>query len=150
MSLTVVLTILAMVLLTAVFAAYELALASVRPGRLKMLADQKRRGAATALRMKENIEKSLAAAQLGMTLTAVIAAATGGASVEEKLSPLIKQYLNLPEPYDDILALICFVIPLAALTTVVGELVPKVLAIKNPDWVCVTLSPFMWGFSVVI
>jgi putative hemolysin len=150
MSLTVGLTILAMVLLTAVFAAYELALASVRPGRLKMLADQKRRGAATALRMKENIEKSLAAAQLGMTLTAVIAAATGGASVEEKLSPLIKQYFHLPEPYDDIVALICFVIPLAALTTVVGELVPKVLAIKNPDWVCVTLSPFMWGFSVVI
>jgi putative hemolysin len=150
MSLTVALTILAMVLLTAVFAAYELALASVRPGRLKMLADQKRRGAATALRMKENIEKSLAAAQLGMTLTAVIAAATGGASVEEKLSPLIKQYLHLPEPYDDIVALICFVIPLAGLTTVVGELVPKVLAIKNPDWVCVTLSPFMWGFTVVI
>jgi len=150
MSLTVVLTILAMVLLTAVFAAYELALASVRPGRLKMLADQKRRGAATALRMKESIEKSLAAAQLGMTLTAVIAAATGGASVEEKLSPLIKQYLHLPEPYDDIVALICFVIPLAALTTVVGELVPKVLAIKNPEWVCVTLSPFMWGFTVVI
>jgi putative hemolysin len=150
MSLTVVLTILAMVLLTAVFAAYELALASVRPGRLKMLAEQKRRGAGTALRMKENIEKSLAAAQLGMTLTAVIAAATGGASVEEKLSPLIKQYFHLPEPYDDVVALICFVIPLAAITTVVGELVPKVLAIKNPEWVCVTLSPFMWGFTVII
>ena len=47
MSLTVVLTILAMVALTAVFAAYELALASVRPGRLKMLVDQKRWGADT-------------------------------------------------------------------------------------------------------
>jgi putative hemolysin len=150
MSLTVGLTILAMVLLTALFAAYELALASVRPGRLKSLADQKKRGAATALRMKENIEKSLAAAQLGMTLTAVIAAAMGGASAEEKLAPIIKQYLHLPEPYDDIVALVCFVVPLAALTTVVGELVPKVLAIKNPEWVCVTLSPLMWGFSVVI
>src|SRR3954451_4593779 len=150
MSLTVVLTILAMVLLTAVFAAYELSLASVRPGRLKLLVEQKRRGAAAALRMKENIEKSLAAAQLGMTLTAVIAAATGGASAEEKLAPLVKQWLNLPEQFADIIALICFVIPLAALTTVVGELVPKVLAIKNPEWVCVTLSPVMWAFAVVI
>src|SRR3954462_13215979 len=150
MSLTVGLTILAMIMLTAVFAAYELALASVRIGRLKLLVEQKRRGARTALRMKEKMEQSLAVAQLGMTLTAVIAAATGGASVEEKLAPFIKQYLHLPEPYDDIVALICFVIPLAALTTVVGELVPKVLAIKNPDWVCVTLSPFMWGFTVVI
>lgn len=150
MSLTVGLTILAMVLLTAVFAAYELSLASVRPGRLKMLAEQKRRGAATALRMKEKMEQSLAVAQLGMTLTAVIAAATGGASVEEKLSPYIKQTLNLPERYADIIALICFVIPLAALTTVIGELVPKVLAIKNPEWVCVTLSPAMRLFSIVI
>src|SRR3954454_14364805 len=98
MSLTVVLTILAMVVLTAVFAAYELALASVRPGRLKALADQRRRGAGIAVRMKESIEKSLAAAQLGMTLTAVIAAATGGASVEEKLAPFIKERLHLPEP----------------------------------------------------
>src|SRR6187200_2933130 len=150
MSLSVVLTILALILLTALFAAYELALASVRPGRLKVLAEQKKRGAATALLMKERIEQSLAALQLGMTLTAVIAAATGGASAEEKLAPLIKEHLHLPEPYDDIVALICFVVPLAALTTIVGELVPKVLAIKYPEWVCVTLSPVMRGFSIII
>jgi putative hemolysin len=150
MSLMVALTILAMVLLTAVFAAYELSLASVRPGRLKMLVEQKRRGAATALRMKERMEQSLAVAQLGMTLTGVIAAATGGASVEEKLSPIIKQSLNLPERFADVVALVCFVIPLAALTTVVGELVPKVLGIKYPEWVCVTLSPLMWAFATVI
>ena len=100
--------------------------------------------------MKERMEQSLAVAQLGMTLTGVIAAATGGASVEEKLSPLIRQSLNLPERFADIIALVCFVVPLAALTTVIGELVPKVLAIKNPEWVCVTLSPVMWAFAVVI
>jgi magnesium and cobalt exporter, CNNM family len=150
MSLTVVLTILSMVALTAIFAAYELALASVRPGRLKVLADQKRRGAATALRMKERIEQSLAAAQLGMTLTAVIAAATGGASVEEKFAPFIRDHFHVPEHLADLIALICFVIPLAALTTVLGELVPKVVGIKNPEWVCLTLSPLMWAFAVVI
>jgi len=150
MSLTVGLTILAMIMLTAVFAAYELALASVRIGRLKLLVEQKRRGARTALRMKEKMEQSLAVAQLGMTLTAVIAAATGGASVEEKLAPFIRDRLNLPEHLADIVALICFVIPLAALTTVIGELVPKVLAIKNPEWICVTLSPVMRWFSIVI
>jgi magnesium and cobalt exporter, CNNM family len=150
MSLTVVLTILAMVLLTAVFAAYELSLASVRPGRLKLLVEQKRRGAATALRMKERMEQSLAVAQLGMTLTAVIAAAAGGASVEERFSPLIRDKLHISGHLADIIALVCFVIPLASLTTVVGELVPKVVAIKNPEWVCVTLSPLMWAFGIVI
>src|SRR6476660_7498504 len=108
MSLTVALTVLGMVLLTAIFAAYELALASVRPGRLKALAEQKRRGAATALLMKERIELSLAAAQLGMTLTAVIAAATGGASVEEKFAPFIRDRFHVAEHLADIIALICF------------------------------------------
>jgi magnesium and cobalt exporter, CNNM family len=143
-------TILAMVALTAVFAAYELSLASVRIGRLRALVEQKRRGAGTALAMKERMEQSLAVAQLGMTLTSVIAAATGGASVEEKLSPLIRQSLNLPERFADVIALVCFIVPLAALTTVIGELVPKVLAIKNPEWVCVTLSPVMRAFAIVI
>jgi putative hemolysin len=150
MSLTVGLTILAMIMLTAVFAAYELALASVRIGRLRLLVEQKRRGARTALQMKEKMEKSLAVAQLGMTLTAVIAAATGGASVEERLSPVIQQHLPALGQFADVIALVCFVIPLAALTTVVGELVPKVLAIKNPEWICVTLSPVMRAFSYVI
>jgi putative hemolysin len=150
MSLTVGLTILAMIMLTAVFAAYELALASVRIGRLRLLVEQKRRGARTALQMKEKMEKSLAVAQLGMTLTAVIAAATGGASVEERLSPLIQQQFPSLGRFADVIALICFVIPLAALTTVIGELVPKVLAIKNPEWICVTLSPPMRIFSIVI
>jgi magnesium and cobalt exporter, CNNM family len=150
MSLTVGLTILAMIMLTAVFAAYELALASVRIGRLRLLVEQKRRGARTALRMKERMEQSLAVAQLGMTLTAVIAAAAGGASVEERLSPLIQQQLPSLGQFADVIALVCFVIPLAALTTVIGELVPKVLAIKNPEWICVTLSPVMQAFSFVI
>jgi len=150
MSLTVGLTILAMIALTAIFAAYELALASVRIGRLRMLVEQKRWGAETALRMKQKMEQSLAVAQLGMTLTAVIAAATGGASVEERLSPMIQAQLPALGPFADVVALICFVIPLAALTTVVGELVPKVLAIKNPEWICVTLSPLMRAFSFVI
>src|SRR5947207_3360926 len=150
MSLTVVLTILVMVVLTAVFAAYELALVSVRIGRLKSLVEQKRRGAALALRMKERMEGSLAVAQLGMTVSAMIAAATGGASVEEKLSPWIVTQLGVSNRVADILALICVVVPLSALTVVIGELVPKVLAIKNPEWVCTTLSPGMWVFGKVI
>ncbi len=150
MSLTVGLTILVMIMLTAFFAAYELALASVRIGRLRLLVEQKRRGARTALQMKEKMEQSLAVAQLGMTLTAVIAAATGGASVEERLSPLIQQHFPSLGHFADVIALVCFVIPLAALTTVIGELVPKVLAIKNPEWICVTLSPPMRIFSFVI
>ena len=150
MSLTVILTILAMLVLNGIFAAYELALASVRANRLKALVEQKRRGAAIALRMKNRMEGSLAVVQLGITVVGAIAAATGGASVDDALSPYLQKWLHLSASLADAVAVGCFVMPLAAVTIVIGELIPKVLAIKNAEWVCVTLSPVMWAFSLVV
>jgi len=150
MSLTVVLTIALMILLNGVFAAYELALASVRPGRLKHLAESKRPGAATALRMKERMEGSLAVVQLGITLVGAIAAATGGASVDEWLTPYLRGLAGGSYRLAHLLALAGFVLPLSAVTIIIGELIPKVLAIKNAEWVCTTLSPLMWAFALVV
>jgi putative hemolysin len=150
MSLTVILTIVAMLLLNGVFAAYELALASVRLDRLKVLAEKKRRGAVTALRMKNRMEGSLAVVQLGITLVGAIAAATGGASIDEHLSPILAKSLGLSDRLADVVALVCFVIPLAAFTIVIGELIPKVLAIKNAEWVCITLSPVIGLFALFV
>jgi len=150
MSLTVVLTIVAMLLLNGVFAAYELALASVRVDRLRVLADRKRRGAAIALRMKNRMEGSLAVVQLGITLVGAVAAATGGASIDDTLAPQLDKLPGISTHIAGVLALILFVIPLAAFTIVVGELIPKVLAIKNAEWVCTTLSPVIWAFALVV
>jgi putative hemolysin len=149
MTFSVVLIILAMLLLNGVFAAYELALASVRTSRLKALADQKRRGAGIALRMKNRMEGSLAVVQLGITLVGAIAAATGGASIDESLTPLLTERLGMAYNLAQFVALACFVVPLSAVTIVVGELIPKVIALKNPEWMCTLLSPVMWAFSVL-
>ena len=150
MSLTVVVTIIVMLFLNGLFAAYELALASVRVDRLKSLVEKRRPGAATALRMKTRMEGSLAAVQLGITLVGAIAAAAGGASAEEHLSPLIENRLDISPYWADFTSLVCLVIPLSAVTIVVGELIPKVLAIKNSEWVCLTFSPAVWIFAAVM
>jgi putative hemolysin len=150
MSLTVILTILAMLLLNGVFAAYELALASVRLDRLKILAERKRRGAATALRMKNRMEGSLAVVQLGITLVGAIAAAAGGASIHERFTPYLVTALGLSDRLAGVVALVCFVVPLAAFTIVIGELIPKVLAIKNAEWVCLKLSPIIGVFALFV
>ena len=150
MSLTVLVTIFAMLVLNGVFAAYELALASVRTDRLKLLVERRVRGAPTALRMKNRMEGSLAVVQLGITLVGAIAAATGGASIDQGLAPAIMRTFGVSNQLSEILALACLVIPLAAVTIVIGELIPKVLAIKNAEWVCTTLSPLMWAFSLVV
>lgn len=150
MSLSVLLTILVMLVLNGLLAAYEIALASVRVDRLKTLAENRRRGATAALRMKGRTERSLAVVQLGITLVGAIAAATGGASAEESLAPFLESYWKLSAYWADVLAVTLVVLPLSAVTIVVGELIPKVIAIKNSELVCVTLSPIMWICTIVL
>jgi putative hemolysin len=89
------LVILAMIGLNGLFAAYEIALASVSHVRLQVLARENARGAKAALYMKENFEASLATVQLGITLLGAIAAATGGVGAEHSLRPFFHEGLGL-------------------------------------------------------
>ncbi len=144
------LIILCMVALNALLAAYEIALASVTPGRLKVLADAQRKGAKAALYMKQNMEASLAAVQLGITVVGAVAAATGGAGVEETIAPLIQARFGISPGWARFLALALFVVPLTCVTLLGGELIPKVFALKNKEWVCLKLSPSMHIMSRVV
>jgi putative hemolysin len=136
-----------MIAFNSVFAAYEIALASVSPARLKVLAGENRRGAASAAYMKENVEASLSAVQLGITLFGAIAAATGGAGAEESLAPWLRAEFGLSAGAAEFIAVTAVVIPLTAVTIVAGELVPKVFALRNKEWVCLRLSPAMKWFT---
>ncbi len=145
-----ILVIVAMLALNAVFAAFEMALASISQARLLVLVNQKRAGASSALGLKERIGASLAVAQVGMTVTGAIAAATGGAGVQESLTPRLEVLWHISHPLAHSLAVLGVVIPLSAFTIVFGELIPKVFAIENKEWVCLRLSPVMRVFALVI
>lgn len=138
-----------MICLNSVFAAYEISLASIGAGRLHSFLAEKKRGAESAVRMKENIEGSLAVVQLGITLVGVIAAATGGAGAEETFEPILLRW-GVPESISQILAISIVVVPLTVVTIVGGELVPKVFALRNKELVCLTLSPIMEWFAVSV
>jgi putative hemolysin len=143
------LIVVAMVFVNAVFAAYEIALASVSLARLQVLVGQGRQGASAALRMKDEIEKSLAVVQLGITLVGLIAGATGGASATDDIAPYIRS-LGVNGVLADVLAVAVVVLPLTAITIVLGELVPKLFALRNKEWVCLTLSPLMKWFALSV
>ena len=128
-----------MVLVNALFASYEIALASVTKARLQTLLDEGRFGAASALAMKEGIEKSLAVVQLGITIVGLIAGATSGASASETLAPLLREF-GWSERFSNVLAIGLFVVPLTITTIVVGELVPKLFALRNKEWVCLKIG----------
>lgn len=135
-----------MIVINSVFAAYEIALASVGLARLDTLARDHHRGAAAALRMKQNIEASLAVVQLGITLVGAVAAATGGAGAEESLEPWLRG-LGLSAGMAQFIAIAIVVVPLTVVTIIFGELVPKVFALRNKEWVCLKLSPAMEWFA---
>ncbi len=138
-----------MIVFNAVFAAYEMALASISHSTLEVLASQKRKGAQSAVYMKDRMESSLAVVQVGITLFGATAAATGGAGIEESFAPYLEKVLGMPEAWAEILAILSFIIPLTCFTIIFGELIPKVFALKNREWVCLQLSPLMKTLSVI-
>ncbi|HAY21434.1 MAG TPA: hypothetical protein DCY27_04565 [Desulfobacterales bacterium] len=133
----------AMLAFNAVFAAYEMALASISKARLAELSEKKAPGAQAALFMKNKIEGALSVIQLGITLFAAIAAAVGGAGINETFVPFIAETFAIGPRAADMLALTLFVLPLSAITIMFGELVPKVFAIENKELVLLRISPAM-------
>ncbi|MDP2654251.1 MAG: hemolysin family protein [Candidatus Omnitrophota bacterium] len=132
-----------MLAFNAVFAAYEMALASISRARLTILVTQKRKGAEDAIYMKDRMEASLAVIQVGITLVGAIAAAVGGSGATEILAPVLESRLGIPETLADILSLIFIILPLSALTITFAELIPKTYALNHNVWVCLKLSPGM-------
>jgi putative hemolysin len=135
-----------MIAFNSVFAAFEIALASIGLGRLHALAKAKKAGAAAAVRMKEGMEASLAVVQLGITLVGATAAATGGAGAEASIEPTLMAW-GLSPSLAAFLAIVLIVAPLTIVTIILGELVPKVFALRNQEWVCLRLSPPMEWFA---
>ena len=134
--------IIAMLVLNAIFAAYEMALASISRARLAVLLNDRKKGAADAAYMKDRMEASLAIVQVGITIFGFIAAATGGAGVKDEFAPYLQQ-LGLSEGWAEVLTVALLVIPLTFVTIIFAELVPKMVALRNNEWVVLRLSPTM-------
>jgi putative hemolysin len=147
---TEILVMLAMIGINGVLAAYEIALASISHSRLHVLERDGRKGVRAASYMKANMEGSLAVVQLGITLVGAIAAATGGAGAEERISPWLEQVFGISAGIAEVLAVACVVLPLTGVTIVFGELIPKLFALRNKEWVCLRLSPAMRSFSTAV
>jgi putative hemolysin len=139
----------AMLVLNAVFAAYEMGLASISRARLALLLSEHRKGATDAVFMKDRMEASLAIIQVGITVVGVVAAASGGAGVKDTFSPYVQQQWGLSETLADVLVLALLIIPLTFVTIIFAELVPKIIALRNNEWVVLRLSPPMRVLSRV-
>lgn len=142
------LIILALTLANGFFAGSELAIVSARVGRLKSMAEAGSRSARQALNLAENPDRFLATVQVGITLIGTFSAAFGGARIGDILAGGIAQVPAL-EPYAETLGLLIVVVIITYLSLVLGELVPKRLAIQNAERVAVIAAPVMTALSVL-
>lgn len=119
-------------LLNALLAAYEMAFVSVGKSELRALARSGDKRGRVLLELRENPERTLSVIQIGITLVGAIAAAVGGAGAVESLEPYFMNEFGMKEIYAEGLSVLFVVIPLTYLSVVIGELVPKSLALKSP------------------
>jgi putative hemolysin len=139
-----------MLILNAVFAAYEMALASVTSARLEVLRSENKKGANEAVFMKSRMEASLAVIQLGITLAGAFAAATGGAGIGESLTPYLVERFGIHLVFARLISIVFLIIPYTFVVMVFGELVPKMLALKNKERIVLKFSPAMKRIAFVV
>jgi putative hemolysin len=135
-----------LIALNGVFALSELALVSSRPARLKTMAEAGKRGAETAYDLAENPGKFLSTVQIGITLIGILAGAFSGAALGADLSDALKN-TNLPQALVEPLGYGLVIGMITYLSVVVGELVPKQLALRNPEGSACVVAPIMLWLS---
>jgi putative hemolysin len=149
-----VLVIAGLILLNGLFSMSELAIVSARPARLKLAADKGSGGARCALALATDPGKLLSTAQIGITLIAIVSGAYSGASLGRPVGDRLA-WLGLPERYAEEAGFVLVIVMTTFLSVVIGELVPKQIALKLAEpiamatarpmaWLSRAMAPFVW------
>jgi putative hemolysin len=134
------LLILLLVLLNGCFAMSELAIVSARRARLAAMNRRGSKAAGTALDLAENPQRFLPTVQVGITLVGILAGAFGGARLSGVLAEGIGAVPGLA-PFANELGFLLVVMLITYLSLILGELVPKQIALRHPESVALIVSP---------
>ncbi|MEH1967960.1 hemolysin family protein [Nostoc sp.] len=127
-----ILIILVLIIANGVFSMSEMAIVSARKVRLQQLANQGDAKARAALRLAESPNHFLSTVQVGISLIGILTGAFGGATIANRLAVYVKLVPFLA-PYSEPLSFGIVVLIITYLSLIVGELVPKRLALNNPE-----------------
>jgi putative hemolysin len=137
--LTDILLVFALILINGLFAMSEIAIVSSRRARLLQMADTGRTGAARALQLASEPTRFLSSVQVGITSIGILNGAIGEAAIASTLRASFEQVPAIA-PYAETLALAIMVVVLTYLSLIVGELVPKRLALTHPEAIAVLIA----------
>ena len=144
-----VLIILALVLVNGLLAGAEIAILTVRATRLRDLVARGSDAAAAVERLRQEPERFLATVQIGITVVGATAGAFGGATLADDLSPVLARW-PLIAPWAREVALVIVVTLVSYLALVLGELVPKSLALKAGEQYALVIARPLLGLSALM
>ena len=144
---TEILIVVALIALNGLLALSELAIVSARPARLKPL-EGKSLGAAAALRLAEHPGRFLSTVQIGITAVGVLSGAVSGATLGARLSNWLAGQ-GMDAEWSVRLGMGGVVVLITYFSLIIGELVPKQLALRNPEAVAIRMAPAMAILSKV-
>lgn len=137
-----------LIMLNGLFAMSEMAVVSSRKARLQQWADEDRTGAKIALALANEPSHFLSTIQVGITVIGITSGAFGEATLVRRLSQWLSQWPNL-DPYSDGLALTLVIAGITVASLIIGELVPKRLALLNPERVATIVAAPMRTLSTI-
>ena len=140
--------VLCLICLNGLLAMSELAIVSARPGRLRMEAGRGSVGARAALTLAGDPGRFLSTVQIGITLVGVLAGAFSGATIGRRLAAVLPE-LGVPERLAEEVGVGLVVVVITYLSLIVGELVPKQIALAAPEKVAARVAPAMLALSRV-
>lgn len=134
-----ILLILLLIVANGIFSGSEIAIVSARKVRLEQLADQGNREARTALKLAHSPNDFLSTVQIGITLIGTLSGAVGGATLAQRIKPTLDQ-IPVLQPYSDGISLGIVVTIITYLSLVIGELVPKRIALNEPEQIACSVA----------
>lgn len=135
-------------LVNGLLAMSELAVVSSRAARLKVLAAEGRKGAQVALRLQDDPGKFLSSVQIGITLVGVLSGAFSGATLGDRLGDWLLA-VGVNESVAAPLGVGIVVVIITYLSLIVGELVPKQVALRDAEGVATRVAPLMAFIATV-
>lgn len=137
-----IIIVLALIVANGLFAMAEIAVVSSRRARLQHESEEGDRRAASALELSRHPDNFLATVQVGITLVGILAGAYGGATIARDLGVILDRW-PLIAPHGQRVALIIVVAVITYLSLIIGELVPKRIALSAPEKIAKFFAPFM-------
>jgi len=138
----------ALIVVNGILAMSELAVMTSRPSRLQRSARAGGRGAAAALALAREPTRFLSTVQVGITLIGIMAGAFGESALSGRLEPIVARVPALA-PYANMIALVLVVLVIGYFSLVVGELVPKRIALAHPEVVASAISRPLNALSII-